>query len=163
MNIIDKNGRLFGKINVIDFSVILILLFAIPVFVFGYKAMVARDNMQKKWVTVKVKAFWVVPELADVIKPEDAEVGDSGKKIGAVIKIENIVPSSALKLTNDSTHFVLGQDTTLSDITVTLNLLCKNNLGFLYYKGFPVKIGSQIVFSANLYDITGTIIKIERN
>lgn len=34
---IDKKGRLFGKINVIDFLVLVFILCLMPVFYFGYK------------------------------------------------------------------------------------------------------------------------------
>ena len=162
MNIIDKNGRLFGKINIIDLSVMLILLFAMPVFIFSYKAMTARENAQKIWVTVNVKAFRTVPQLSEVIKSEDVEMEDRGRKIGVLVKIDSITSSSMLVLASDGAHFTLVNDPTVKDLTVTLRLLCKNNSGFLYYKNFPIKMGSTVTFSTNLYDITGTIIKVDR-
>lgn len=37
MKIIDEKGRLFGKINLIDFLAVLFLLSLTPMFYFGYK------------------------------------------------------------------------------------------------------------------------------
>ncbi len=162
MNIIDKNGRLFGKINIIDLSVVLILLFAIPVFMFGYKAMTARDDMQKTWVTVKMKVLRVIPELAEVMQSEDVETEYSGRKIGTLVKIDSLVPSATLALANDPTRLTMVNDPVTKDVIVMLRLLCKDNLGFLYYKNFSIKIGNALTFSTNAYDITGTIIKVDR-
>lgn len=37
MKIIDNKGRIFGKINIIDFGVLLFVLFLLPMFYFGGK------------------------------------------------------------------------------------------------------------------------------
>ena len=37
MKIIDEKGRLFGKVNIIDFLVLLFIFFLVPMFYFGYK------------------------------------------------------------------------------------------------------------------------------
>ena len=163
MSIIDKNGRLFGKINIIDLFVILIVLFVIPMFIFGYKAMTVRAEKQKTWVDVSMKVSRVVPELVEVIKPEDFEIGDSGRKIGVLVKIDKMIPSATLVLANDSTHFTLINDPITKDVMITLRLLCKNESGFFYYKNLPVKVGGAIIFSTGEYDITGTILKVVRN
>ncbi len=42
MKIIDEKGILFGKINVIDFLVVIFFLALIPMFYFGYKLYTKR-------------------------------------------------------------------------------------------------------------------------
>lgn len=44
MKIIDEKGRLFGKINIIDFLVILFLLCILPGFYFGYQILTERPR-----------------------------------------------------------------------------------------------------------------------
>lgn len=43
MKIIDKNGRLFGKINIIDFFLLVLLISTIPAFYYGHKVMTAKS------------------------------------------------------------------------------------------------------------------------
>ncbi len=42
LKIIDNQGRLFGKINIIDFIVLIFLLCLTPMFYFGYKIFIKK-------------------------------------------------------------------------------------------------------------------------
>ncbi|MBM3251224.1 MAG: DUF4330 domain-containing protein [Candidatus Omnitrophica bacterium] len=48
MKIIDEQGKLFGKINVIDFLVIIFLIFLARIFYYGYKLYIAEKATQKQ-------------------------------------------------------------------------------------------------------------------
>ena len=159
MNILDKNGKLFGKINIIDFSVIMILLLAVPLFIFAYQAMNSKKNEPTKWVTVELKIQRVDPELIEALKEGDVEKNELGKKIGIFGKLSKVTSTSTAVLVGDT----MVNDSLKKDITVTVRLLCKDYDNNLYYKNFPVKIGSIITFSTITYEITGVAIKVDRS
>ena len=55
MRIIDEKGRLFGKINVIDFLVILFLISLTPMFYYGYKIFNAPPRWSIKYLIPVIK------------------------------------------------------------------------------------------------------------
>lgn len=65
---------------------------------------------------------------------------------------------SALKL--EENKFVFINDPYRSDIVVLMDILCTEKENTLYFKNFPVRIGSQINFTSDLYIVSGTIIEI---
>ena len=69
MPFIDKKGRLFGKINIVDFFIIVLVMFIIPGFLYTYKVLAKRPTwVPTKWVKVEAVAF-TMPEIVDIIKP----------------------------------------------------------------------------------------------
>lgn len=72
MKIIDDKGRLFGKINVIDFLALLFLLCLTPMFYFGYKLYVGNKKAEAE---LKEKAS--KQSLADTQKSEPIEEKES--------------------------------------------------------------------------------------
>lgn len=75
MKIIDEKGRLFGKINVIYFLVILFLISLTPMFYYGYKIFNAPPPPPplQEWATVKVKFNGLIPEIVSLINKGDYE------------------------------------------------------------------------------------------
>lgn len=55
MKIIDKQGCLFGKINIIDFAVFLILFISIPAFIFGHKVLTREVPSPPPELTYTIK------------------------------------------------------------------------------------------------------------
>ena len=54
MRIIDEKGRIFGKINIIDFLAVVFLLCLIPMFYFGFR--VRSKTVEKTTTTYKLSA-----------------------------------------------------------------------------------------------------------
>lgn len=170
MNIIDKKGMLFGKINIIDLSVVLILLFTVPAFIFSYKAIGSKHNAKAiiadknngKWVTAVLRFQEIEPELIKVIKEGDVEKDGSGKEVALLVKISEVSPSEKSVISSDSTRLVTVKDPVKKDMTVIMRVLCLEQSGIPYYKNYPVKIRGTVAFSTDMYDVVGRIIDIER-
>ena len=164
MDILDKNGRLFGKINIIDLTIILVFLFAIPVFTFSYRAMTlkrdpAKAAVAERWTTVRLRLQSYDPEVIKVIKEGDVEKNDMGKEIGVLVKKDisdyDITSKKELKIISiEEPKIWLKKE-------LVIKILCTEHNGILYYKSCCVKIGSPLTFSAIMYDVTGVVIKIE--
>lgn len=143
--IIDQKGRIFGLINIIDLAVILLLASFLPILYFGYKV-TAMENKKEGagWVSVQIKLLEIKPESNTVILKGDAE---------KILKKLGVAADDKIALTVNN---VLKKGT-VADVEI----LCIKKEGVLYYKASPVKIGSTISFTVDLYDISGSIVGIE--
>lgn len=122
-----------------------------------------KEKFIEKWVRVKVKFSGVFPELATIINSGHMERDGEGKIIGVLKEVISNKPSeiSALKL--EENRLIYVNDPYRNDVIVSLDLLCTEQEGALYFKNYAVKIGNQIAFSSELYIISGMIIGIEKS
>ena len=83
VKIIDKEGRLFGRINVIDFIVLLFILGLMPMFYYGYRIFklphLAPINWEQRY-NEKVK------EYEKKVKEYDEEIAKKEKVFEEVFK-----------------------------------------------------------------------------
>ena len=72
MNIIDDKGRLFGKINIIDFMVLLFILCLMPMFYFGYKIFNRKPKLLSEPTSIApASTKWKTPEDWDWFVPDE--------------------------------------------------------------------------------------------
>jgi hypothetical protein len=147
---IDEKGRLFGKINFIDFIVVVCILFVIPLYFIGNKIMgTFEKDVIKNIVVIEVgiKFFNVIPELANALKEGDIYRNAVGKPIGKLIKITSNEPT----------------DKGPREVRAIFELTCIEERGRLEYQvDYYPRIGSQISFTTDLYDIQGMVVSIKR-
>lgn len=60
----------------------------------------------------------------------------------------------------EENRFIFINDPYRTDVIAIIDILCTEKENTLYFKNFPVKIGSQINFTSDLYIVSGTIIEI---
>lgn len=166
MKIIDEKGRVFGKINVIDFLVVLFLVFLTPMFYFGYKILSTKKadiKKEEKIIQVEVRFPNVLLEVANVIKEGDVARDSAGDVKGTLIKIvTNESPKSYLLDVKDNKFVIIPNPYSQSrDVVSILDLKYTEENRLLYFSGYVIKIGSPILFSTDLYDVQGTIVDIK--
>lgn len=115
---------------------------------------------EEKWLSVTARFSSLSQELSQMINGGHLEKDSEGGVIGRLEKVVSVVPSqvSAVKLEEDK--LVFFNDPYRNDVVLLLNLLCTEKDGTLYFKNYPIKIGSQITFSSDMYVVTGQIIGI---
>lgn len=166
--LIDEKGRIFGKLNIIDFLIICFILIVVPMFFIAGKLMNAKkvDIVAKEAkVTIEAKFGKIIPELARVLKEGDIEEDESGKQIGRLVKIISNEQQRflALDMSDAGENKVgLAQDSNFREIKAILELKCKEEKRSIVYRGYYIKIGNNINFSTNLYSIQGIITDIKR-
>ncbi|MDD5136746.1 MAG: DUF4330 family protein [Candidatus Omnitrophica bacterium] len=161
--IIDQKGRLFGLINVIDLSVILILVSFVPLIFIGYKIVSMGEKTEdKEWVSVKIKLVETEPEFSSIISAGDVEKDPLGKTIGRLTAIANVKPSKVW-VTVDNKMLTTIDHPVKKDIVVNADILCLKKEGTLYYKAIPVKVGNAITFTTDLYNLPGLVVGLERD
>jgi hypothetical protein len=165
--VIDEKGRLFGKFNVIDLAVVLIVFAMVPMFIIGGKIMGAKrveSEVKHETLTVAVKFTKIIPELAGVMKEGDIEKGENNKPIGKLIKIISNEPQKLLAIDVNMSGDKLGLATDMSyrEIKALFELDCVIEKRAPVYHGYVVKIGNSLIFSTDLYSLQGTITEIRK-
>lgn len=127
---------------------------------YSLKVIPQKKELNKEWVELTVKFDYVAPEVNRIMGNGHLEKDKDGNIIGKLKKIvaTESTKLSALKSKDDSIFFI--NDPYRNDIVAVLDLLCVSDDGERYFKNFPIKIGGQIVFSSDMYIISGTIIDI---
>ena len=143
--IIDQKGRIFGLVNIIDLSIILLLVSFLPVFYLGYKGIAAENKKEgAEWVSVQVKVLDIKSETNTLILKYD---------------IENLLKK--LEVAADDKMPLTVNNVLKKGPLVDIELLCIKKGGVFYYKGSPVKIGGPVTFTADMYNISGSIVSIK--
>lgn len=145
----------------IDFFIVIFLLCLLPVGFHIYGKGINKSDV-KEWINVAARFNDIGPELSDAIKKGDVETDLQDKVIGKVLEVISIKVPEVLALQNASTSgkiYATGNYQPMGrDVTVSMDLLCRNKSRIFHYKDSPVKIGAPIIFSTEKYDLRGEII-----
>ncbi|MFH0935358.1 MAG: DUF4330 domain-containing protein [Candidatus Omnitrophota bacterium] len=169
MKIIDEKGRLFGKINIIDFLVILFLIGMLPMFYFGYKgyklfskkSIVSVEQPKLTEVEIRCRFVKLSPQVAKAIAVGDKELNQEGKVMMEVIQLEAIEPYR-YEFDIGGGKLIYKEDPLLKQISGKIRIEATIlNVNQLYYKDQPVALNSKIDFETDKYDIQAVIIPEE--
>ena len=115
--------------------------------------------LTEKWLKVKIRFSDLMPELIRVIREGDVEKNASGKIVGKLGPVLANKPSDVLIVQDNKMVNIANPFT--KDIEVFFSLLCVEKEGVLCYRNYPVKMGNPIIFSTDIYSISGVVIGIE--
>lgn len=160
MKIIDENGMLFGRLNIIDFMVILFLISFIPVLYLGYKLTTRDIDTKVRQVSIQVNFQEIIPELAKVIKVGDVDKDSFGKVAGRLSDISEARPSEITVLRMED-EVITKVSNSKKDMSGRFDIVCKEKNAGIYYKDQIIKIGKEFTFSTDIYVITGKIVDIK--
>ena len=163
MKLLDRKGRLFGRINIVDFFIIVLICVIIPTFFYTYKILGLRpDKVPSTWVKVKAVTF-VTPGLENLIKEGDISYDIMDKPSGKIVKIFKRDKDVGLKL-----HASVMKAKELSSespsryankvpVYAEIELLCtqsgKNEPWYYNREPLYVSVNRIFYFSANDYSI----------
>ena len=175
MKIMDEKGRLFGKINVIDFLVILFLLSLTPMFYFGYKihnkqtaALKAQEQAQPQkpkeefiTMTINCKFIKLKPEVAQMVSVGDKELDSDGNLIGQIVSLGESAPYS-YEFDVGPNKKLIRKDPELQQVTVILKINSVIRGKNIYYKDKQILEDGTLEFSSGKYSVEAeevTIVK----
>ncbi|MDO8525542.1 MAG: DUF4330 domain-containing protein [Candidatus Omnitrophota bacterium] len=156
----DSRGRLFGGINIIDFTVILLLISFVSALCVGYKLSLRHSETAIRPVSIQVRFLEVMPELINVVKPGNVETDPLGNIIGSITGILEASPSEVVVLRGDN-QLAMKISNVKKDLLIKMDIICKEKKTTFFYKDQPVKIGEDFVFSTNLYTLRGIVTDIK--
>lgn len=160
MRIVDEKGRFFGKINVIDFLVILFLLCILPAFYFGYKIMTKKPvgvAPEKEFIETQIdfQLIKVKPEVAKIVSVGDKELDENGEIVGEIVGLGQSMPYKyELDIGGGQKQKIVIEDAILKQMEAKVKLKTELKQNNLYYKDVLIKVGSPLVFKTNKYSLT---------
>ena len=102
MKIIDKNGKLFGKISILDIIIVACIVFVAVIFIMnkGGKVAVPIGADSSVEYTVKFKAYNVYKGERSPFNVGDGLYSNNGEYIGEITAVEEKATVSKIKLQN---------------------------------------------------------------
>lgn len=160
MKIIDEQGRLFGKINLIDFLVMLFLFSLIPIFYLGYTILTKKPlelNERKEYVFIEIPCnlIKISPETLKLIKVGDKAIDKEHIPAGEITWIGGSRPYiHKFYIDNaDKDHPLLVENKALRDLSVRLTLRAEIKADSLYYNNKQILVGSSLDFKTDKYKV----------
>ena len=171
MRIIDEKGRLFSKINIIDFLAIIFLLSLTPMFYFGYKffnkkppkSEAAKIEFIK--ITIKGRFIKLSPEITGSIFLGDKEFDKDGELIGEIVNLGQFSPY-VREIEIGQEKKLINKNSNLRQIDVIFKINAEVRDKNIYYKDKQILEGGTLVFSTGKYSIEAegiTIVKDDYN
>jgi len=151
MSFIDKNGRIFGRINIIDTAIIVLLTAIIIIYAGLIKKTTSIDDFYKqKSVIVKVYVENAPAEILKLAKKGDQSIDT---KVGFHGVLEKITKAKKVdKLFDKSIE--------IPDLLVELRLNAYKVGDLLLYKKQTIKPGESIGFETDNYKLNGLIVEV---
>lgn len=121
MVILDEKGRLFGKLNIIDLLVLIVLLYGLY---WGGTKIVTKYFVHPKFdsYVVVLRAENVNPEIIEGIHVGDKLVERSGTVIGTVIKPEPVLRDSMVYVQTREGLIIESVQPKLKDMDITVEV-----------------------------------------
>src|SRR3989338_559207 len=166
MRIIDEKGRLFRRINIIDFAVVLFFVGLMPMLYLGHKIF-NRKPHEKEFVEIKITSKFVKlkPEILSTISVGDKEKDADGNVIGEIVSMGNFNPYER-EIEIGSDRKLINKNPSLRQAEVTLGVNAEVRDKNIYYKDKQILENGMLIFSSDKYtvEIEGiTIIKDDYN
>ena len=162
MKIIDEKGRLLGKINAIDFLVIIFFLSFAPMFYFGYKNLHKKPEAQitknvevpkKEFIETKLNFVFkkINPQVLSFISVGDKDIGKDKEIVGEILGLGEFRPYNYEVVVGSSKKVIV--DSVYKDLPVTLRIKAELRQNSLYYNDRQINDNSTIDFVTDKYKV----------
>lgn len=157
MRLIDDKGRLFGKINLIDFLVILFMICSMPLFYYMYKVVTKESSVTEEAkvstnIEIDCRFIELTPELLTLIAVGDKEVDSQGNVIGEISWLGQAKPYK-YKFSIRPGEVLFEEDDTLKELAGRLKLKAKIKDSNLFYKDRQISADAPIEFKTGKYSL----------
>lgn len=158
MSLIDKKGRLFGLINVIDLLVIILVVAVAARFVLNPQK--NSSATEEKTIQVVMLVKDVRDATAKVIKEGDiVRETKTNNLLGKVTKVE-VKPAETLVNTADG-RVLNVPNPVLKDVYVTVEGPATVGENAIVLGGTEIRIGTAVQMKTNLYAVVATVMEIK--
>lgn len=154
MKFIDEKGRLFEKINVIDFLVLFFVFCLIPMVYFGYKIftkkeVVVEKKVDRTLINIEIPTSFIKlkPDIAALISAGDKELDGEGSVIAEIVKAAKPEPYFYEVTLDNDRQRILIKDDSLKRVNAEVKLKAEVRPDGVYYKN--EKMADKQVFNFN--------------
>ncbi|SHH92096.1 protein of unknown function [Sporobacter termitidis DSM 10068] len=162
--IIDEHGRVFGKVSIIDFLVILIVVVVGVALYLRYDVLNPTDSAAETGsITYTIKIYGVRDYTANALKAGDALFDKNNSGGYSIGTITDIAVSDAKKISETvDGKLVLGNYAAHYDVTVTVTAHGALSGGrYLVNKTYELNTNSNRTFLTKFCTFEATIMEIE--
>lgn len=161
MLVIDEKGRLFGKINLFDFIIILIICIFLG---YGISKIAQRYLIKKEYdqYVIQLKALNLEEQVANSIKKGDVIVSPTGSKFGEIITAPQIKPTEVYVTTPEGLLISRTQPK-LKDVYFTILVSVPKGANTINYGNQTFKVGASGIIETNLGKYAISILSIEKH
>lgn len=171
MRVINDKGMLFGKINIIDFLVILFFICGIIMFYYGYKVinkkeplLIPEDHIkrnelvkkqEKRYITINNVNFILTklsPKTLKLISIGDEEKDQDGEVIGRILSLGK-PEAVTYKINSGQDREIVIKDPVLQKVTATLMIKIEPRGSEIYYKDKRIWKDSSVDFNTGKYQV----------
>jgi len=160
--IIDADGKVLGKINIIDLIILVLILLVISGSIYKFNAHEINIMRDQKEINYKIKIKDIKSSSAEFFKIGD-EIFESKTKI-YLGEIKNIIVNDYYDYIFDM-HGELHKSKKPDRIELLLEIKShgiENNNAYLINGSYELKIGADIYILSKYIDMTGNIYEIEK-
>ncbi|MBE7060810.1 MAG: DUF4330 family protein [Ruminococcaceae bacterium] len=155
--IIDKNGKLFGKISIIDIFIIFVIIVAGVIIGIKINSSAVRTNFSEKTYSVRVSA--IKPGSAEYINKGDELYDDKGSFLGTVEEVKVSEAKTVHKL--DNGQYAEVENPERVDVDITIKGKGFESDGIFYLDGkVALLAGAERFFKGSKIDFDGKILEI---
>lgn len=164
MKLVDNNGRLFGKISVIDVVVILVVIaMGAALYVKNNTLVHTSTNVTLNTITYQVQVNGVPQYVADAIQTEDPlyeQDRSTGGSLGTIVSIETAPGTKIAELTDGSVELVPVEDGVNLLLTVKGEGIYKDGR-YLLNRIYDLGVNAARTFYTPYAQFQGTVSAIE--
>lgn len=154
MSILDKRGRLFGKVNIFDGTIVLLLILALVLYLGLIKRTASmRDAFNRE--LMEVQLYVRVPiGIYNAIQEGDTSINSYLGFYAGIKKVERL---SGENPTQQELMMSYGPNLI---VWIKVKVYVENDL--MIYENRTLTLGSLFPFHGKKYNFTGTIIRIQK-
>ena len=157
LKIIDEKGRLFGKINIIDLAMIIILITGLVLSVKFIAKQSEPTVYDTKYITIMFTENKPYPLLSS-LKVGDKELDKQNNILAEII---NISSKQMERVFVDNGDVKISPDPMVKEITIDMAVTAIEKDGKVYFKEKPLLIGILIEIETKNSYFLGEVIKID--
>ena len=163
MKIMDKNGRLFGKISIIDVVVVLVVaVMALGLYVKSNTKTITAST-EDETITYQVQVTAIADYMAEALKVGDLvfEDGVYGDSLGKVTDIEITEGNRLAGLPNGTLEMIPVEGTVNMLVTIEGKGIVEEG-SYMLNRIYNLGINSARIFCTPYTQFTGTVVNIEK-
>lgn len=167
MKIIDREGRLFGKISVIDLLVIAVVaVIAVAIYVKNTATPTGSDGVKETAITFQIRAVGVESYVADAIlvgdKIYDSNYSSGGGPVGEITQVQVLSdPGTALyENMQDGTAPKVEVEGTVDLLVTVKGSGVSDGRSYSINRVYALGINSSRTYRSNKAVFNGTVIEI---
>lgn len=167
MKVIDKNGMLFGKINIIDFLVVVFIICLTPMFYFGYRIFTENaklnDMLKAEEIGIEAECEMVKLNLETFksITLGDTEKDNKKRVIGEIVWIGQSGPTKCKIILGQKEEYV-AEDPILVNLPVKIRMKVVFLGERIYYGSQQISSEKPFCFKTDKYSAMVNLKKIGR-